>query len=250
MLCADPLSRRPDHKEGVNRDNEGQTLLKPEFFAIKAISCKHTSHVDNSKLLAKIKLALENDKMTKDYKHLLSSSPCEFQKSLKEWNFKNGLLLHCSKVYVPKDQQLHLDLLKLHHNTLLAGHPGRWKTLELLACNYWWPGMSVDVKKYVQGCNACQQNKPSNKVPFGLLQLNKVPGAPWDIVTVDLITQLPLSINDNGNTWDAIMVVVDRLTKRAHFFPCGSNITAIQVATVFYEFIFPLHRLPCQIISN
>jgi hypothetical protein len=78
MLCANPLSRRPDHKEGVNRDNEGQTLLKPEFFAIKAISCEHTSHVDDSKLLAKIKLALENDKMTKDYKRLLSSGPREF----------------------------------------------------------------------------------------------------------------------------------------------------------------------------
>jgi hypothetical protein len=43
MLRANPLSRRPDHKEGVNRDNKGQTLLKLEFFAIKAISCKHTS---------------------------------------------------------------------------------------------------------------------------------------------------------------------------------------------------------------
>jgi hypothetical protein len=75
-------------------------------------------------------------------------------------------------------------------------------------------------------------------------------GAPWDIVTVNLITQLPPSINDNGNTWDAIMVVVDRLTKHAHFFPCGSDITAIQVATVFYKRIFPLHGLPCQIISN
>jgi hypothetical protein len=201
-------------------------------------------------LLAKIKSALENDKMTKDYKRLLSSGPHEFQKSLEEWNFENGLLLHCGKVYVPKDQQLHLDLLKLHHNTLLAGHPGRWKTLELLACNYWWPGMSVNVKKYVQGCDACQRNKPSNEVPFGLLQPNEVPGAPWDIVTVDLITQLPPSINNDGNTWDAIMVVVDRLTKRAHFFQCGSDITAIQVATVFYKRIFPLHRLPRQIISN
>jgi hypothetical protein len=110
--------------------------------------------------------------------------------------------------------------------------------------------MLVDVKKYVQGCNACQQNKPLNEVPFGLLQPNEVPGAPWDIVTVNLITQLPPLIDNNGNTWDAIMVVVDRLTKRAHFFPCGSNITAIQVTTVFYKCIFPLHRLPCQIISD
>jgi hypothetical protein len=133
MIRADPLSRRPDHEEGVNNDNEGQTLLKPEFFVIKAISREHTSLVNDSALLRKIKSALKNDEMTKDYKRLLSSGPREFKKSLEEWNYENGLLLHRGKVYVPKDKDLRLDLLKLHHDTLLAGHPGRWKTLELLS---------------------------------------------------------------------------------------------------------------------
>ena len=62
--------------------------------------------------------------MTKDYKSLLNSGPREFGKALQEWNFENGLLLRRGKVYVPKDRQLRLDLLKLHHDTVLAGHPG------------------------------------------------------------------------------------------------------------------------------
>jgi hypothetical protein len=250
MLRADPLSRRPDHEEGVNSDNEGQTLLKPEFFAIKAVSEAHESHVDDSELLDKIKSALENNKMTKDYQNLLTSGSREFKKSLEEWNFENGLLLHRGKVYVPKDQDLRLELLKLHHDTLLTGHPGRWKTLELLSRNYWWPGMSVDVKKYVQGCDTCQRNKSTNTAPYGLLQPNEVPGGPWEIITVDLITELPESVDSAGNIWTAIMVVVDRFTKRAHFIQCSNETTATDCATILYEHVFKLHGLPRQIISD
>lgn len=162
MLRADPLSRRPDHEEGVNSDNSDKTLLKPEFFAIKAMQTSHAPQVDNAKLLESIRAALKNNTITQSYHSLLSSGPQEFGKTLQEWNFENGLLLHHRKVYVPKDQELRLQLLKLHHDTSLAGHPGRWKTLELLSRNYWWPGMTVDVKKYVLGCDTCQQNKSTN----------------------------------------------------------------------------------------
>ena len=123
MLHADPLSRRPDHEEGVSSDNVGQTLLKLEFFAIKAIQPRHASEVDDEQLLERIKKALEDDTMTKDYKSLLNSGPQEFGKALQEWNFENGLLFCRGKLYIPKDRQLRLDLLKLHHNTVLAGHP-------------------------------------------------------------------------------------------------------------------------------
>jgi hypothetical protein len=210
MLRADPLSRRPDHEEGVIDNNTGQMLLWPEFFALHSITKAHMNQVNDSELLDQIKSVLENNEMTKDYKRLLSSSPREFKKSLEDWNFENGLLLHCGKVYVPKDQDLRLELLKLHHDTLLAGHPGWWKTLELLACNYWWPGMTIDVKKYVQGCNTCQRNKSSNIAPYGLLQPNKVPAGPWEIITVDLITELPESTDSDGNVWTAIVTALSR----------------------------------------
>jgi hypothetical protein len=247
MLRADPLSRRPDHEEGVNSDNSNQTLLKPEFFAIKALQTSHLAQVNDAKLLENIRSALEKDTITHHYKQLLNKGPREFGKSLQEWNFENGLLLHRGKVYVPKDQnsEIRLELLKLHHDTTLAGHQGRWKTLELLSRNYWWPGMSVDVKKYVQGCDICQRNKATNDKPYGLLQPNEVPAKPWDIITIDLITQLPPSAG-----YTAIVVVVDRLGKRAHFFPHYNTCSATDVADILFNQVFKHHGIPLQIISD
>ena len=84
MQAEDPLSRRPDHEEGVNLDNSDQTLLKPEFFAIQAIKATHESPVNDQQILREVKEALLSDEVTKDYKSLLTSGPREFKKSLKE----------------------------------------------------------------------------------------------------------------------------------------------------------------------
>ena len=210
----------------------------------------HESIVDDAQLLQRIRSALEDDNMTKDYKALLQSGPREFGRSLQEWNFENGLLLHRGKVYVPKDQELRLELLRLHHDTRLAGHQGRWKTLELISRNYWWPGMTIDVKKYVQGCDICQRNKPSRQPKFGLLQPNEVPAGLWETFTIDIITHLPESIDTYGNTRTAIVVVVDRFSKRAHFFADDDHVSAASIAILLYERIFPLHGIPRQIISD
>ena len=250
MLRADPLSRRPDHEEGVSSDNFGQTLLKPEFFAIKAMQPGHTSTVDDKQLLVRIKKALEDDKMTKNYKALLASGPREFGKELQDWNMENGLLLRRGKVYVPKDMNLRIELLKLHHDTLLAGHPGRWKTLEIVSRNYWWPGMSVDVKKYVQGCDTCQRNKAVRKPPYGLLRPNEVPAGPWEIWTIDVISQLPPSVDRHGNTFTAIVVVADRFSKRSHFFAADDHFSTTEAAELIYDHILKHHGIPRQIISD
>jgi hypothetical protein len=98
--------------------------LKPKFFALKAITPQHQATINNTELLDKIKKALEKDKITTNYRSLLKSGPWEFGKPLAEWNFENGLLLHCGKVYVPKLHKLCMELTKLHHDTLLAEHPG------------------------------------------------------------------------------------------------------------------------------
>jgi hypothetical protein len=82
------------------------------------------------------------------------------------------------------------------------------------------------------------------------VQPNEVPSTPWEIITIDLITQLPGSVDSDGKTRTAIVVVVDRLTKRAHFFPQDNSWTAQQVATILYEQVFQHHGLPRQIISD
>jgi hypothetical protein len=111
MLRADPLSRRPDHEEGVKTNNLDHTVLKPKFFAIKAMFTCHLAIVQDNDVILRIKIALENNAMTKSCKHLLTLGAREFKKSLQEWNFEQGLLLHCGKIYVPKDQDICLELL-------------------------------------------------------------------------------------------------------------------------------------------
>ena len=108
MLAVDPLSRRPDHEEGVKLDNRNQILLKPEFFRINAIESSHDTPINDNEILREVKEALLSNNITKDYKQLLSSGSREFKKSLQDWNFENELLLYKGKVYIShsEDKQL------------------------------------------------------------------------------------------------------------------------------------------------
>lgn len=247
MQAEDPLSRRPDHEEGVQLDNRDQILLKPEFFAVHAIEPTHETMVDDDILLQDVKKALLSDEVTKNYKNLLQSGPREFGKELQDWNYENGLLLHRGKVYIPKDknEDLRRRIVEMHHDHLTAGHQGFAKTYELITRNYWWPGMSIFIKKYTKGCDICQRMKNRTHQPYGPLMPNKVPEGPWEIITVDLITQLPES-----DGYDAICNIVDRLTKRAHFYPITGHFTAKDTAQIMYDRIYPIHGLPLQIISD
>jgi len=59
------------------------------------------------------------------------------------------------KVYVLKDEELRTEVIQLYHNIPAVGHGGRWKTVELVTRNYWWPGVMRDVGRYVEGCDLC-----------------------------------------------------------------------------------------------
>lgn len=247
MQAEDPLSRRPDHEEGVERDNSDQILLKPEFLAVQAVNALHESPINDNTILREVKEALLSDEVTKNYKSLLRSGPREFKKSLQDWNYENGLLLYRGKVYIPKSKDDHLQrrIVQAHYDLPSAGHPGRFKTYELVFRNYWWPSISIFVKNYVAGCDICQRMKNRPQKPFGLLIPNKVPNGPWEIITIDLITQL-----HESNGYDAICVVVCRLTKRAHFFAITVEFSAKDLARLLYDRVYPLHGLPLQIISD
>ena len=72
-----------------------------------------------------------------------------------EWQIEEGLVLKEERVYVPKDEKLRVEIIWLHHDTLMAGHGGQWKTVELVTRNYWWLGVTKEVKRYVEGCDQC-----------------------------------------------------------------------------------------------
>jgi len=105
--------------------------------------------------------------------------------------------------------------------------------------------MTTFVKKYVTGYDMCQWMKNHPQQPFGPLVPNKVPNGPWEIISMDLITQLPES-----NSYNAICVIIDRLTKRAYFIPINNRFSSKNMAQLLYDKVYPLHGLPLQVILD
>src|SRR5258707_9369676 len=85
------------------------------------------------------------------------------------------LVMHRGCVYVPKDPQLCHDIVHAHHDSMMTGHPGWWKTLELVSCNYWWPGISHYVASYVAGGDARNHSKSFLMQKGGELSPNPIP---------------------------------------------------------------------------
>ena len=146
---------------------------------------------------------------------------------------------------MPKDEKLRIEIIWLHHNTLMGGHGGQWKTVELVTRNFWWPGVMKEVKRYVEGCDSCQQNKNRVAAPAGKLMPNKAPKKPWMHITADFITKLLLA-----QGYDAILIVCDQLTKMAHFILATEKMSAERLARLFRDHVWKLHELPESIILD
>ena len=85
--------------------------------------------------------------------------PARLHSDLIDWNIEQGLILYRGKIYILKDKALRTEIVRIHHDLPPAGHPGQWKTLELVSCNYWWPGMGKFVKEYIGTCDTCRRTK-------------------------------------------------------------------------------------------
>ena len=83
-------------------------------------------------------------------------------------------MLKEEKVYVLKNKKLRVEIIQLHHDVLVAGHRGRWKMMKLVTRNYWWPGVTRDVGRYVDGCDIYQKMKNRTEAVMEKLKLSKV----------------------------------------------------------------------------
>ena len=135
--------------------------------------------------------------------------------------------------------------MRSRHDIPVAGHPGIEKTQELMGRHYTWIGMGRDVEQYVKGCLTCQRMKGSHGRRHGFLKTLEVAEKPSQHLSMDFIDQLPKS-----QQHDAILVVVDRLTKWAVFIPCNVRITSSKLADVLLDRVFSQHGLPESIVSD
>jgi len=127
----------------------------------------------------------------------------------------------------------------------VAGHPGRARTLELVSRSFYWPHQRKYVNRYVDHCDTCKRIKPIRHAPFGLLKPLTPPHRPWDSISMDFITGLPVT---NGH--NALWVVVDRLTKMAHFVACNDTMNPEGLADSFIKHVVRSHGIPSDIISD
>jgi hypothetical protein len=150
-----------------------------------------------------------------------------YNKKYKDYKMEeDGILLYRNKVYVPNSQELRNLVLKEMHNVPYVGHPGYQKTIAVVRGQYYWPGMKKDVVDFIARCMECQKVKVEHRHPVGLLQPFPIPEWKWEIVTIDFITKFPRTTRQH----DSIMVVVDKLTKVAHFIPVKMTHKATNIA--------------------
>ena len=129
-------------------------------------------------------------------------------------------------MYVPDANNLRRLILDEFHVSHYTGHLGYQKMITALKKEYYWPGMKKQVVEYLARCLECQQIKAEHQHPAGLLQPLPIPEWKWETISMDFITGLPTSTKQN----DAIMVVVDKLSKSTHFIPVKSTYKVIDIA--------------------
>ncbi|OIV98865.1 hypothetical protein TanjilG_21200 [Lupinus angustifolius] len=127
----------------------------------------------------------------------------------------------------------------------LVEHSGYQKTYKRIASFFFWEGMRTYIKTFIEECDTCQRSKYSTLAPVGLLQPLPIPQQVWMDISMDFIGGLP-----RARGKDTIFVVVDRLTKYAHFFALGHPYSAKDVATVFLKGVVKLHGFPTSIVSD
>ncbi|GJZ74159.1 reverse transcriptase domain-containing protein [Tanacetum coccineum] len=111
---------------------------------------------------------------------------------------------------------------------------------------YWWPGMKRDIATYVSKCLTCSKVKAEHQRPSGLLQQPEIPEWKWDKITMDFITKLPRSKSGHDTIW----VIVDRLTKSAHFLAIREDYSTEKLAKIYIDEIVARHGVPVSIISD
>ncbi|KAA0056476.1 ty3-gypsy retrotransposon protein [Cucumis melo var. makuwa] len=150
------------------------------------------------------------------------------------------------RLCVPEDSAVNVEILIEAHNSPFTMHPGSTKMYQNMRRAYWWRNTKREVANFVSRCLVCQQVKAPKQKPAGLLQPLGVPEWKWESVSIDFITGLPRTLKGYTVIW----VVVDRLTKSAHFVLEKSNYTVSKCGQLYMTEIVRLHGVPVSIVSD
>ena len=158
---------------------------------------------------------------------------------------EDGVVYMEGRVYIPNNKKIKEEILKENHDLVDVGHLGQHRMLELLKRNYWWPGLKEDIKRYVQGCFKCQQNKVQHQRKAGELHPLEIPHELWQKISIDIIGPLPKS-----NGIDTIVVIVNRFMKMIRLKATTTNISLEGIVKIYRNDIWKLHGISRNILSD
>jgi hypothetical protein len=157
-----------------------------------------------------------------------------------------GILWFKGRIVVPKDHQHCKQILDEAHLSKFSMHLGSTKMYQDLRQNFWWTRMKREIAKYISECDICQRVKASHLKIAGSLQPLPIPSWKWEDISMDFIVGLP----NTSQRHDSIWVIVDRLTKTAHFLPVHTTYNAKKYTKIYLDQIVRLHGIPKTIISD
>ena len=228
----DTLSRREDHAEGIEDDNKGVIVITLDKIRMIILI------MDEGDLLKQ-----------KFFNATCLLSEADVQRLCKKNTIceeHNGTLMdNLGRLYMPESNLLQMEVIQKHHDSPVARHSGYEKMLDLLQHNYYWPGMATTVKEYVTRCDTCQRFKEFNMAPAGLLHPLETLSLPYEHISANFITDLPLS-----HGFGASLTVVDWFSKEVELIPCTKTCLALDIAKLFMHNVWKHHGLPCSITSD
>ncbi|KAJ9565898.1 hypothetical protein OSB04_001864 [Centaurea solstitialis] len=190
-----------------------------------------------SQIVEAQKEALKADNLKKETLHKLEK---EFEEK------SDGVRYFKDRIWVPKVDQLRALIMDEAHQSKYSIHPGSDKMYKGLKEHYWWHGMKRDIATYVSKCLTCAKVKAEHQKPSGLLQQPEIPEWKWEQISMDFVTKLPKTKKGHDTIW----VIVDRLTKSAHFLPIRETYSIDKLAQLYVDEIVMRHGVPISIISD
>ncbi|KAD4180551.1 hypothetical protein E3N88_29142 [Mikania micrantha] len=158
----------------------------------------------------------------------------------------DGVIYYQNRIWIPAVAELRKFIFDEAHKTKYSVHPGADKMNQDLRGFYWWPGMKKDIAEYVGRCLTCAKVKAEHQKPSGLLEQPEIPLWKWEQIAMDFITKLPRTSSGHDTIW----VIIDRLTKSAHFLPMRETFTMDKLAKLYINEIVVRHGVPLSIISD
>ncbi|KAH9685255.1 Endonuclease [Citrus sinensis] len=159
---------------------------------------------------------------------------------------EDGVVFMGNRLCVPDIKDLKKEIMEEAHCSAYAMHPGSTKMYRTLRDHYWWQGMKREIAEFVSRCLVCQQIKAEHQRPAGCSQPLPIPEWKWEHITMDFVAGLPHTQKGHDGVW----VVVDRLTKSAHFLHFKTTYSMDKLGSIYVAEIVRLHGVPVSIVSD